>query len=270
MRRITTVNFCCYVEADWLAFAFTLFALAVPGCSSHSPSITSVQTSQRNVSAVPTVGDTADYTIAGEIQMATGLGSGKGVACDGHKTITVTQAANHGRSFGSYIKSTWELRTDSVQTLGGLNESSAAIVWHGADASGNIYLLGRSPDGVSWDVVTDAEPPVCIPSELKPGTTWQYTAHFGSGSIESSAESCIGAEEVKTPAGTFPTLKVSCNLSKTAVRGANVNLNGHTWACSGTPHAVEVKSDNIANMQLQGATFQSHIVTTLQSYHCAR
>lgn len=229
------------------------------GCSNHNVSDTGVQPAMQSGHAAPAVGDTAEYVTSSAVA---------GMQSTGHRKVSVVQSANHGRSIPSYITRTFDVREDTLQNLGGVSKSRTVITWLGVDNKGNVYLLGVSMDGRNWDVVSDSDPPVCMPCEIMPGSSWKYDARLASGNTTSLNCSCVGTESMSTPAGTFEALKLTISFSYTGMGG--VSYSGYEWVCSAISYVLTLKTDVNSTVKLGAFSQNVRLVETLQSFNSAK
>ena len=249
--------------------ALLVVPVLLAGCGNHGRLVTTAQTAPRRTAPAPVVGDAVQYemTITGQIGIS---GSSMPIDSSSHRDVTVTEAANHGGTVPSSITRTFEIREESVQSVGVMKSQTTVISWLGEDAAGNLYLLGESLDGVTWDVVTDRTAPIYMPAVIGPGSSWKYCARFASGNTESCDNTCLGAEDVTTPAGSFRALKVSTKFSRTGVRGTDVNLQSTKWLAQDIPCVLEVKSEYDMTSSIAGSPCTTHSVETMQSFHRGR
>lgn len=248
--------------------ALVTCALFAPGCGRRA-SVLNAQSASPSWT-LPKAGDTADYIIATSVQTVPGLTPGTPTATQGRRKVTVSKATNHGRTIPASIEQDIEVKEEIAQTLGVLSKSSTVITWLGIDGQGNAYLLGESLDGVTWDVVTDSNPPQYMPATVSPGSSWSYCAHFASGNTESCTNSCTGTENITTPAGSFQAVKVDVTWSRTGMRGADVSLRGNKWLARELPYVLEIKTESNMASKVASMQFQAHSEETLQSFSHGR
>lgn len=246
----------------WFFAASLVLVMSTIGCGRQGS-----VASARKGTTLPAIGDTADYSIDSDVNA--GVPDGHVPQIVGSRKYTVVESPGHGRSVPSYVTRTLDLREEIVQQLGGLSKSRVVISWLGIDASGNVYLLGEALDGVNWEVVSDTNPPVYMPAEVKPGSSWQYVAHFAGGNTESCVNNCVGSEAIITPSGTFQSLKVSYDASRTGVNGADVRMSGHRWLGAGLPYVFEVRNEYGGKFTLGGIPVDTRTVESLQAFRLA-
>ena len=213
----------------------------------------------------PKIGDTAEYETSTAFVLP---GAQTPTQVSGSMRSTIVAATNHGRSLPSYIARTFDVRDEITAGTGLRSRSRMVLHWRGVDATGNVYLLGESLDGTTWDVVTDPDPPVYMPAEIKPGISWRYVTHFASGSTESSESTCVCTEELATAAGSFHTLKVSVAYTRTGTGAANVT--GCTWLASSVPSVFDVKSEYDGTTPIGGMQVTASLVYNLKSLRLAQ
>gem|GEM_PF-5082751 len=247
----------------WNVFAVVGCLLYLTGCSQRG-AVTGVSQSSQGRVAVR-IGDTAEYSL--NTRLAHSVGKDASLRAIGSKRYTVVAGANHGRSLPSFIIRTYELREDSKQRAGLMSRSRTFVSWLGEDQSGNIYLLGESLEGVEWDVVTDANPPLQWPCAIKEGDSWEYSAHFASGGVETVSFKCVGTERLKTPAGEYDALKLSLAMSHTRL---GVDTTGYTWVTPSLPFLFELRDEYSAKVSLSAASGNVEQVHVLEGYTPAR
>lgn len=206
--------------------------ISVTGCN-HTTPVTSANIGQIGRTS-PHIGDKAAYSIKNTLPK---IGNTT-VESGGSRTYTVAASGNHGRSLPPYITRTFDLQEDIRQHVEFLRTSRTVIIWLGEDASANLYLLGESLDGKSWDIVTDADPPLYMPSQMKVGSWWRYTANFNSGNTETAAYQCVGTESISTPAGPFDAYKLGVEFSRTPFQS---KVTGYDWLPRNLPIVFELK-----------------------------
>jgi len=249
-----------------VAFGALVFPLVVLSCSQKG-AVTSASSGRQGVRASAKVGDRAEYSLNFTTQIMTGNRSSIPAKVTGHKTVTVVASTNHGRSVPPQIVTTYDVRSDTQQQGRGGSRSRTTIAWCGEDSSGNVYLLGESQDGVKWDVVTDINPPIILPSKLKVGDSWSYVAHLSSGSTESYAMKCVGVERLRTPAGEYDTYKVGRTGTHS---GVGVTLSGYAWLTLSLPLVFEVRVQQSSDLTLHGIPTRVVGENILQSVSLAR
>lgn len=237
--------------------------LHVVGCSQRS-AVTGTSQSPQGRSTVR-IGDKAEYSL--NSKASSSVGSSATLRVIGSKRYTVVAGKNHGRSVPSFIVRTYDLREDSEQRIGLMGRSRTIVSWFGEDASGNVYLLGESPDGAEWDVVTDANPPLQMPCAIKEGDSWGYSAHFASGGVETLSFKCLGKEMLKTPAGEYEAYKLSLAMSHTRL---GVDMTGYMWVTPSLPLLFELKGEFSTKVSLPAATGNVEQVHVLEDFDLAR
>lgn len=240
-----------------LATAILVCLLHVVGCSQRG-AVTGTAQSPQGRSTVR-IGDKAEYSL--NSKASSSVGSSATLRVTGSKRYTVVAGKNHGRSVPSFIVRTYDLREDSEQRAGLMSRSRTIVSWLGEDSSANIYVLGESLDGVRWDVVTDANPPMEMPCAIKEGDSWGYSAHFASGGVESVSFKCLGKEMLKTPTGEYEAYKLSLAMSDTRLR---VDMTGYTWVTPSLPLLFELKDEYSTKVSLPVASDveQVHLLTS--------
>jgi hypothetical protein len=247
-----------------ISIGFIGLTLLLSGCGRVSTVTNSGTTRQSRPWADVSVGDCVEYRF--DNTMTTDMQFGKlGSQGTGHRTTTITEGGAHGRSVPSWLVRTFEVREDQVVTLHGGSESRTILTWLGADASGNLYLLGEAPDGSNWSVVTDSRPPLWMPAEVKPGSTWSYIAHFANGDTESCEYRYVGSEVMKTPVGDLNAVKVSCTFAR-----SGASMSGYEWFSPSIPVVFEVRQEVTRAQQIGGITMRGQIVASIESAHVAR
>ncbi len=239
------------------AIAILVCLLHVVGCSQRS-AVTGTSQSPQGRSTVR-IGDKAEYSL--NSKAASSVGSSATLTGIGSKRYTVVAGKNHGRTVPSYIVKTYDLREDSEQRAGFIRRSKTVVSWLGEDASGNVYLLGESLEGVHWDAVRDANPPLQWPCAIKVGDSWGYSAHFASGGVETVSFKCLGKEMLTTPTGKYEAYKLSLAMSDTRLR---VDMTGYTWVTPSLPLLFELRDEYSTKVSLPVASDveQVHVLTS--------
>lgn len=217
-----------YLAVLWL----TILAIFVMGCN-HGSAVTPANIGQIG-RASPHIGDKATYTI--DINASNPLGSSaKG---GGRRIYTILASSNHGRTLPSYIIRTFDLQADTTQRIGIGGAKRTTVIWIGEDASGNLYRLGVSYDGKSWDVVSNPDPPLYVPSKIKVGYAWTSVANFESGNVESLLYKCVGIESMQTPLGNIEAYRLSADVSHTR---SQTKSTGFVWIPRTLPIVFELR-----------------------------
>lgn len=250
----------------FLIIIATTLALSVLGCR-HRAVATNTYTGQQQNMTMLHAGDKAEYSLNGNTQISLGANSLSQIQGTGHKTVTVVAGTNHGRAVPSYVVETFDIQSDNQEQAKGRSKSWTDVIWIGKDVSGNLYLLGESPDGAKWDVVTDTNAPLYMPSKLSVGYSWGYIAHFASGSTESLDMKCVGMEKLSTPVGEYNAYKVSETGTHTRLR---VNLSGYIWLTSSQPFIFELKGQISSTIPMLGVQANHSSDYTLESISLAR
>lgn len=227
------------------------------GCSRQG-AVTHSSARGARPSNTPQVGDVAEYSLTMNVTLH---GASSAVPITGHQTYTVTSATDGGRTVPSAIVRSFNIVENHVQEAGGIRNYEEVIVWLGEDATGNLYLLGESPDGKNWDYVTNTTPPLYMPAEIRSGSAWQYTATFTSGNTERVTYRCVGKETLKTPAGEYNAYKLSADMRFTQLP----DTTGYIWISSELPYVFEVKGEYRSSKRIHGMSHAADFVTTLQS-----
>jgi hypothetical protein len=243
-----------------IVVAMVVFLLPLAGCGRNT-SVASHQSGHRQSKTTPVIGDTAEHSLT----TTTSIADQSPIAGHGQRKCTITDSANHGRSIPSHIIKTFDFREDTENQVGTRSKQRTFITWFGLDAEGNCYLLGESEDGMTWDVVTDAAPPMYMPSKLNVGASWSYTAHFASGATESVASTCVGMERVKTPSGGFQAYKLNSRIER---KGANIS--GYIWVSPDAPLVFEVAADINVSTDVYGIPGTTHTIYQLTRLNLAR
>lgn len=205
------------------------------GCN-HKTSITPGNSGQQTRTS-PHIGDQAKYTNVMDIQGGQQLN----VTGNGNRTYTIVAANNNRRTVPSNIINTFDLREDITQRIGNRNKTHIVMTWIGEDITGNLYRLGESVDGSTWDIVKDTNPPLYMPSKIKVGYWWKSVANFESGNIESITYRCYGIESLSTPLGTLKAYKLSRDVTDTRFK---TSLTGFVWIPLTLPIVFELKESN--------------------------
>lgn len=217
-----------------LAVILGLFVLllSISGCS-HKSSVTSATIGQGRTS--PHIGDRVMY----RVKFSASDGTNDRTIADGNRIYTVVAHKDHRRSLPSYITKDYDVQsTLSMHSL--LRRKNQTMsVWFGEDAAGNIYLLGMSTDGESWDISTDAKPQIYMPAKIKAGSKWKCIANCDTGNTISFEFAYIGTESISTPMGDLNTYKLSSKSSF----GNNGNPVGFVWMPTNLPIVFEMKEE---------------------------
>lgn len=219
-----------------------VLSILAMGCK-HGSVLTSTNIAQKARTS-PRIGDKAVYTaknVAPKIPIIGGESTGQ-------RTDTIINSGKHRRSLPSYITGTFDLKEDSIQRVGLSQKRHTVITWFGEDADGNLYLLGDSFDGKPWDIVTNPDPPMYLPSKMKVGTWWKCIANFNGGNTESIIFQCLGKESVSTPLGNLDAYKINVDYSDTRLQ---TKMTGSMWMPQNLPAVFALKeSYNVTNSLL--------------------
>jgi hypothetical protein len=235
------------MKTQALPIILLLIILSCIGCS-HRVAVTG-SSSSRLVRTTPRVGDRAEYSTIDDTQVMAIRGMPIQSKMVGREVVTVLAGDNHGRPIPPYIVRTYEIRCDNEIESGGRDKSWTDSIWCGEDRLGNIYLLAESQDGVTWDLVKDARPPIVMPYKINIGDSWSYVAHLSSGGTESLDMKCICKEKLKTPVGEYEAYKISENTTSTDL---GVSMSGYIWIAPSLPFVFELKRQNSGESSAQG------------------
>jgi hypothetical protein len=249
---------------QWLWLILPVLIMVLSGCGTRPGSVHA----RPRTRTTPAIGDQADYTISTRVSSIFD-GNDFNLAT-GSRSYDVSASPGHGRSVPSYIIRTFDLTETITQHLAGSESKQVVVCWFGADAPGNVYLLAESLDGLNWDVVRDTDLPVYMPSDVKPGSSWQYVVHFASGNSETSVNRCVGLEKLQTPSGAFLSYKIEYTDTRTGVRGADVTMTGQRWLGTTVPYLFEVGNDFRGQTTLGGIPTRTHTLQTLKAISFSR
>ena len=175
-----------------IPFLVILLGLIV-GCK-HNISITPSNSGQQTRTSSH-IGDRARYISTMSMQGVQGLHA------NGNRTYTIVATNNHGRTILSKIVNTFDLKEDITSRVGNRSKAHTVITWFGEDISGNLYRLGDSIDGKTWDMVKDADPQLYMPSKMQVGCWWRSTMNMESGNKQILTYRCLGIESIPTRLG---------------------------------------------------------------------
>lgn len=233
-----------------------LLVVAVSGCDRQTSVTDSRATS--GVNRLPKVGDTAEYSIV--YFLGTSDVNTEPLA-NGRRTCRITTSANRGRELPSHIVRSFDVRED-IETKGGLSKATNTVtVWLGEDKLGNLYLLGACLDGSTWDVVTDANPPLYMPHRIQEGASWSYVAHFASGATESLAFEYVGRETMMIAEGQHEAYKLKTYMSHSLLQ---ITASGYTWLPVDPPFLFELKSELESKSSVLGMPVTTRMLSTLE------
>lgn len=171
----------------------------------------------------PVTGDTAKYVT----KVWTGFDNSQ-FRKDTDDTLTIETGTNHAAAIPAGMIRTFDVK----HVMKGNTTSRTIITWYGEDAQNNNYLLGISPDGKEWDLVTDATPPMNCPGSLSVGMNWNYVVHLASGITMECTDKVVGTEWLSTEAGKFEAYKIEEKIATeiTSLFGkTKTNTTDYTW-----------------------------------------
>ncbi|MHB1455552.1 MAG: hypothetical protein ACYC0V_01415 [Armatimonadota bacterium] len=214
-----------------VVFGPVIVMLVIAGCSHRTP-VTSANIIQQS-RKIPHVGDRAVYS------MKFNDSSGRYPQGSGSMIYTVVTAEKHGRSLPSYIIKNYEIKMDVTLRRLSSSKNYTVNVWHGIDAAGNVYLLGISIDGETWDIVSDDNPPIYIPANIKVGLSWKCALNCRNGKAASYEFVCVAKENIPTIMGNQDAYKLKL---KSAYLGKGIQT-GFVWVATNIPPEFKLKEE---------------------------
>lgn len=234
-----------------------VLAVALAGCSRHAATTTG-----RARGTSPQIGDKAVYSFQGIVFFQ---GARSGIRSTGRDEYTVIAPTGQVRAMSPPIVRVFDLAQDHEQRMFGRRRSSRLVIRLGQDSLGNLYLLGKSRDGRTYDYVTNTTPPLYQPAQITTGSAWQHAVSYSNGDTQSATYRCVGMERVKTQAGEYNAYKVSVDLKLSTSPRAT----GYVWISASLPRVFELKSELSSNEPVRGIAQTSNVVSTLESVSLA-